>query len=82
MDSLNTESHSFVIKIQLEAGDGGRDKLLLRGHITHVSTGERRYFNNLAEISNFISDRLGLRQGLHHRLLGKIGRLLRQNPRS
>ena len=68
MDPQKTETHSFVVKIELE--DEGSP--LLRGHITHVSTGERRYFDDLAEIRAFISERLGLRPGLRRRLLGML----------
>lgn len=68
MDRQKNETHSFVVKIELE--DEG--STALRGHITHVSTGERRYFDDLEEIRAFICERLGLRPGLRRRLLGML----------
>ena len=41
-------THAFVIKIWLEDG------LRWRGHITHVPSGERKYFEELDEIEEFI----------------------------
>jgi len=50
MDLFESETHSFIIKIWLE--DDGRTRW--RGHITHVPDGERRYLEDLGEISRFI----------------------------
>jgi hypothetical protein len=50
--------HSFVIKIWLEDGKGSPSHEKWRGHITYVNTEERRYVEQLAEISAFIEKHL------------------------
>ncbi len=65
MYSPNTETHSFVIKVWLEECGGGKENRVLRGHITHVVTGERRYLNNLDSIRDFISPYLGEKSGFY-----------------
>lgn len=58
--------HSFVIKIWREETHRG-ERPQWRGHITHVSTNERRYFKSLADIVDFIAiylEDMGIRMGL------------------
>jgi hypothetical protein len=53
MDSLETNTHAFVIRIWLEEGkEEGR--AIWRGHITHVLSGRRSYFDSLEGITTFI----------------------------
>ena len=52
MDLPESNTHSFIVKIWLEDGDPGR----WRGHITHVPGGERKYFEDPAEIIDFIAN--------------------------
>ena len=55
MDLYEVNTHSFIVKIWLEesAEEAGRAKW--RGYITHVSSGERRYLEDLNEILLFIA---------------------------
>ncbi len=50
MDSFEPETQSFIVKVWVEDGaeTGGRG--VWRGHITHASSHERRYLQNLGEI--------------------------------
>jgi hypothetical protein len=75
MRPFESKTHSFIVKIWLEqtATEAGRAKW--RGHITHVPDGERRYVQNLDEISAFIDPYLeGMDEKLH--LLRRLGRWL------
>ena len=46
------DRHSFVIKLWVEEVISGQTKW--RGHITHVSTEERRYVERLEDVTEFI----------------------------
>jgi hypothetical protein len=54
MDVPLHDSHSFVIRIWLEESADEAGRTIWRGHITHVFTKKRRYFQRLDEISPFI----------------------------
>jgi hypothetical protein len=54
MDQIESNTHSFVVKVWLEEVHKRSGKTVWRGHITHVPSGERRYFEDLAAIDNFI----------------------------
>ncbi len=54
MDSFESNTHSFIVKIWLE--ENGR--IHWRGHITHIPGGERRYLDDLEEIARFIRPHL------------------------
>ena len=51
MDRLESNTHSFVIKIWLE----DEELASWRGHITHVPSGQRCYFEELDRIAMFIA---------------------------
>jgi len=55
MDAFEANTHSFIVKIWLEESAEENEQASWQGHITHVFTGERRYFMNLDEISIFIA---------------------------
>jgi hypothetical protein len=59
MDLSESDSHSFIIRIWIEETVEEAGRATWRGHITHVPTGERRYFQNLGEIVTFIAPYLG-----------------------
>jgi hypothetical protein len=64
MDSFESHTHSFIIKIWLEE-TGEVDRVIWRGHITHVLGGERVYLKNLYGIVDFISpylESMGIQQ--------------------
>ncbi len=54
MESLEPDSHSFIIKIWLEETDEESGQPIWRGHITHVPGGERRYLKDLDGVPAFI----------------------------
>ncbi|GAB4519671.1 MAG: hypothetical protein Kow0047_30930 [Anaerolineae bacterium] len=72
MNPVNSETHSFVVKIWLEHEADGRRRALWRGHVTHVPSGRRRYFQDLDTLVDFIAqylEAMGVRLGLGHRLI-------------
>ncbi len=50
MVSIESNTHSFVIKIWLEEAPDDGQEGQWRGHITHVGSGERRYLRTLDDI--------------------------------
>jgi hypothetical protein len=54
MDDPGANIHSFVIKIWLEETMGESGRVVWRGRITHVSSGERRLIKHLNEIHSFV----------------------------
>jgi hypothetical protein len=71
-------THVFMIKIWLEesADEGGQARW--RGHITYISTGERRYIENLYDVIAFIRpylEKMGVRSSLTSRMGEWLGRL-------
>lgn len=55
MDLTESKVHSFIIKLWLE---GDTTSFVWQGHITHVPSGERRYFKKLSGITDFVSEYL------------------------
>ena len=54
MDLYETNTHSFIVKIWLEETVEETGRVMWRGYITHVPSGERRYLENLDDIAAFI----------------------------
>lgn len=54
MAESETDTHSFVLKIWLEETFQEAGRVVWRGHITHVLSGERRYVQRLDDILTFI----------------------------
>jgi hypothetical protein len=52
MESLGSDTHSFIIKIWIVTDE--TNHIGWRGHITHVPDGERQYLNSLSDIQKFI----------------------------
>ena len=50
MVPIESNTHSFIIKIWLEEEPDRERQGQWRGHITHVSSGERRYLQGLDDI--------------------------------
>ena len=48
-------AHSFIIKVWLEEAADEAGQAVWRGRITHVPSGEHRYFETLNEIASFIA---------------------------
>lgn len=55
MESLGSDTHSFVIKIWVEEVEDETKHIVWRGHITHVPDGQRQYLNTLSDIQKFIA---------------------------
>jgi hypothetical protein len=55
MDVLESNTHSFIVKVWLEDGEAAVGQAEWRGYITHVTSGQRRYFKDLKQISGFIT---------------------------
>ena len=54
MDEIESAAQSFIVRIWVEERAEGASGGVWRGHITHVSSGRRRYLKNLDEIGDFI----------------------------
>lgn len=79
MDSLEPGAQSFIVKVWVEDGAEAGSQGVMRGHITHVSSHERRYLKNLGEIEDFIAphlEEMGVKLGLRRRLRRWLKRLL------
>ena len=55
MDVLESNTHSFIVKVWLEETAEEAGQATWRGHITHVPSGERRYLQDLDKIAAFIA---------------------------
>lgn len=67
MDSLEATSHPFVVRIWLEESAQEAHRAAWRGHITHVPSGERRYFQRLDDMASFVAlylERMGVKLSL------------------
>ncbi len=58
MRRSDLDIQSFIVKIWLEETAEEANQAIWRGHITHVPSGERRYFQNLDEIVAFVTSYL------------------------
>ena len=59
MDLPDVSSQSFVIRIWLEETADEAGALSWRGHISHVPSGKRRYFQDMQAIVAFIQPYVG-----------------------
>ena len=57
MDPVEPHIHSFIVKVWQEVVVGDGDEQGWRGYVTHVPSGARRYFEDLAEILAFVPSR-------------------------
>jgi hypothetical protein len=55
MEPHESKSHSFIVKVWIEDTGQRAGRLVWRGRITHVPSGERRYLRDLNMISAFIA---------------------------
>ena len=54
MDLPECYTHSFIVRIWLEETAEEAERATWRGHVTHVPSGERRYVQDLDDITDFI----------------------------
>lgn len=55
VDYFETNTHAFVLRVWREEPLANSGESVWHGHITHVQSGQRRYFQQLREIIVFIS---------------------------
>ncbi len=55
MSPSESNTQSFIIKVWLEETVEETGRVIWRGHITHVPSGQRRYVQNMDEIRAFIA---------------------------
>ncbi len=78
MDPIESGSHSFIVRIWIEETAEEAGTAIWRGHITHLLTGERRYFQDLDAMGLFIAlylERMGANPGRHWQLIQSLNRL-------
>lgn len=71
MDLDETTTCLFSVKIWIEETAEEAGQATWRGHITHVSSGERRYVEDLDDITVFVVpylERMGVKLGIRWRL--------------
>ncbi|HLG78010.1 MAG TPA: hypothetical protein VKX46_16465 [Ktedonobacteraceae bacterium] len=54
MDEMESPAQSFIVRVWVEERAEGAGRGVWRGHVTHVSSGRRRYLDNLDDIGDFI----------------------------
>lgn len=54
LESYETNTRVFMIKIWVEERADGKINTKWRGHIAHIPSNERRYFSDLFEIILFV----------------------------
>lgn len=70
------DMHSFIVRIWREPREIEGSAPEWRGTIEHVSSGQRRYFNNLDEIAAFVSPYL-VQMGVELKLRWRVSRWLK-----
>ncbi len=61
--SSEGETHSFVVRLWVEARDETGATAEWRGWIQHVQDGQRHYFQDLGEISHIVASHLNEAHG-------------------
>lgn len=54
METLEPNAHSFIVKVWLEETVDESGRAIWRGHITHVPTSKRQYFQDVDFVPTFI----------------------------
>ena len=57
-DEVDRQTCAFVIRVWLEDGDSSTGDSQWRGHITHVLSSQRLYFEDLKEMTVFVEQYL------------------------
>ncbi|HEY6286848.1 MAG TPA: hypothetical protein VIX20_14395 [Ktedonobacteraceae bacterium] len=82
MDTIEPGAQTFIVKVWVEGNAETGSQGVFRGHITHVSSHERRYLKNLGEIDDFIApylEEMGVKLGMRWRLRCWLKRLMRRD---
>jgi len=78
MDLVEPGTQSFIVKIWVEDSAEEMSRGVWHGHITHVSSHQRRYLKDLSEIQDYIAPHLeamGVEVGKRWRLRGWLQQL-------
>lgn len=78
-DSIESNTHSFIVRVWLEQTPDDNARTVWRGHITHVPSGKRRYFQDLEYVSRFIGaylHEIGMSIGLCQRIFRSLRRVI------
>ena len=78
MDLPECYTHSFIVKIWLEVTTEEAERATWRGHITHVPSGERRYVQDLDDITAFVApylEAMGAKLGIQWQVRDWLRRL-------
>ena len=78
---IESNAHSFIVKVWLEETAEETGLARWRGHITHVPSGERRCVEDLSEITGFLASYLRhmkVKLGWRWRIWLFEGKLFRQ----
>jgi len=70
--SIQPNTHSFVVKVWLNNHSQRSGRAAWRGRITHVPSGQCRYFTKIADVDDFITAylrQLGAKPTLWSRVL-------------
>ena len=51
---IEQDTHSFVIKLWLDEREDETGSVVWRGHITHVASRQRHYFDNVLAVNLFM----------------------------
>jgi hypothetical protein len=54
MEPYELTTCSFIVKVWIEESKAEAGQVIWRGHITHVSSGDRQYFEDLGQIILFM----------------------------
>ena len=82
MDSLEPGAQSFIVKVWVEDNSEADSQGEFRGHITHVSSHERRYLKNPGEIEDFIApylEEMGVKLGMRWRVRRWFKQMIKRN---
>ena len=54
MEPYELTTCSFIVKVWIEETKAEAGRVLWRGHITHVASGDRHYFEDLGQVIPFM----------------------------
>lgn len=80
MSLYESNTQSFIVKIWTEDEGDALRRIVWRGQITHVASGERRYLTELSQVTAFISKFLR-EMGVEPGKFGRLRRLLTRSKR-
>jgi hypothetical protein len=55
MDVPESRTHSFIVRVWSERIAAGSNRIIWRGHITHVPSGKRRHLQDMDDVAFFMA---------------------------